>query len=64
MPFMRELLQKIKFVKIHQSSDEIGFKLTQSQKESVEAQRTKRKKDPDYLLDWESVKNTLKDCIK
>ena len=60
VPFMMELLQKLKFVKIHEPSAENNFKLSKSQKESVEAERVKSKKDPDYLLDWESVKNTLK----
>lgn len=60
VPFMMELLQKLKFVKIHEPLKENSFKLSKSQKESVEAERAKSKKDPDYLLDWEDVKNTLK----
>lgn len=37
VPFMMELLQKFKFVKINQPPIDNGFQLTKSQKESVEA---------------------------
>jgi hypothetical protein len=60
VPFMMELLQNFDFVKINTPLIGKGFTLTKSQKESVEIERAKSKKDPNYLLDWDSVKNTLK----
>ncbi len=58
--FMMELLQKFDFVKIDTPDVDNGFVLTETQKKSVEAERAACKEDPDYLLDWASVKNNLK----
>lgn len=58
--FMMELLQKFDFVKIDPPAFGNHFTLTEAQKKSVETERMKCKKDPDYLLDWDSVKNTLR----
>lgn len=58
--FMMELLQKFDFVKIDAPAVDKGFVLTEAQKKAVEAERAACKKNPDYLLDWDSVKNNLK----
>ena len=60
LPFMMELLQKFDFVKIDTPAPDKGFVLTEAQKKSVEAEREESKKNPGYLLDWDSVKNNLK----
>jgi hypothetical protein len=57
--FMMELLQKFDFVKIDMPSSDKNFTLSSEQKVSVEAERTKAKNNPKYLLDWDSVKDTL-----
>ena len=58
--FMMELLQKFDFVKIDTPVVDNGFVLTEVQKKEVEAERAASKKNPDYLLDWDGVKNNLK----
>ena len=60
LSFMMELLQKFDFVKIDTPVDDKGVELTEAQKEAVEAERSACKKNSDYLLDWDSVKNSLK----
>lgn len=60
VPFMMELLQKFDFVKIDTPAPDKDFVLTDAQKKSVEAERAECEKNPDYLLDWDSVKNNLK----
>lgn len=60
LSFMMELLQKFDFVKIDTPDIDKGFMLTDAQKKAVEAERAECKKNPDYLLDWDSVKNNLK----
>lgn len=57
--FMMELLRKFDFVKIDIPSNDKGFILSAKQKELVEVERTNAKNNPDYLLDWDSVKDTL-----
>lgn len=58
--FMMELLQKFDFVKIDDPAVDKEFILTEAQKKAVEVERAACKKNPDYLLDWDSVKNNLK----
>ncbi len=60
VPFMMELLQKFNFVKINNSPVNKKFKLKEKQVKSIEEERAKSKKNPDYLLDWDKVKNTLR----
>jgi len=60
VPFMMELLQKLNFVKINKSPENVNIKLTEKQIKSVEEERSKSKKNPDYLLDWDKVKDSLK----
>ena len=60
VPFMMELLQKFNFVKINRAPAEKEIKLDKKQLKSVEVERAKSKKNPDYLMDWDKVKNTLK----
>lgn len=60
LSFMMELLRKFDFVKIDVPAADTNFELTEEQKNLVEAERQRCKKDPDYLLDWEKVKNTFK----
>jgi hypothetical protein len=57
--FMMELLQKFDFVKIDNSATDKSFTLSVEQKAAVELERTKVKNNPDYLLDWDTVKDTL-----
>ncbi|MGN6802716.1 MAG: hypothetical protein ACTHJN_12520 [Ginsengibacter sp.] len=59
VPFMMELLQKFNFVKINRPADK-KIKLTKRQIKLIEEERTKSKKEPDYLLDWDKVKDSLK----
>ncbi len=60
VPFMMELLQKFNFVKINRAPVDKEIKLDKEQLKSVEKERAKSKKNPDYLIDWDKVKNTLK----
>ena len=39
---------------------QVSFMMELLQKKAVEAERAASKKNPDYLLDWDSVKNNLK----
>ena len=57
--FMMELLQKFDFVKIDNPVTDESFTLTPEQKAVVEDERIKVKNNPDYLLDWNAVKDTL-----
>jgi hypothetical protein len=57
--FMMELLQKFDFVKIDNPATNKSLTLSAEQKALVEVERTKAKNDPDYLLDWNTVKDTL-----
>jgi hypothetical protein len=57
--FMMKLLQKFDFVKIDNPATDKSFTLSAEQKAAVELERTKVKNNPDYLLDWDSVKDTL-----
>jgi hypothetical protein len=57
--FMMELLQKFDFVKIDNPATDKSFTLSAEQKALVEVERTKVKNNPDYLLDWDTVKDTL-----
>jgi hypothetical protein len=57
--FMMELLQKFDFVKIDKPTTDKSFTLSAEQKAMVEVERTKAKNNPDYLLDWKTVKDTL-----
>lgn len=60
VPFMMELLQKFSFVKINKSPENINFSLNKKQIKSIKEERTKSKNNPDYLLDWDKVKDSLK----
>ena len=55
VPFIMELLLNFDFVKI----DPATITLSKKQKDLVESERVKSKKDPGYLLDWEKVKHTF-----
>jgi hypothetical protein len=57
--FMMELLQKFDFVKIDNPTTDKSFTLSAEQKALVEVERIKAKNNPDYLLDWDNVKDTL-----
>jgi hypothetical protein len=57
--FMMELLQKFDFVKIDNPTTNKNFTLSAEQKAMVEVERIKAKNKPDYLLDWDTVKDTL-----
>jgi hypothetical protein len=57
--FMIELLQKFDFVKIDNPTTDKNFTLSAEQKALVEVERIKAKNNPDYLLDWDTVKDTL-----
>jgi hypothetical protein len=57
--FMMELLQKFDFVKIDNPATDKSFILSAEQKALVEVERTKAKNNPDYLLEWDTVKDTL-----
>jgi hypothetical protein len=57
--FMMELLQKFDFVKIDNPTTDKSFTLSAEQKALVEVERIKAKNNPDYLLDWDTVKDTL-----
>lgn len=57
--FMIELLQKFGFVKIDTPDVDKNHVLTEEQNNLVETERTESKNNPNYLLDWDSVKNTL-----
>lgn len=60
VPFMMELFKKFNFVKIRKSPKNIKFKLNEKQVNSIEEERAKSKKNPNYLLDWDNVKDSLK----
>lgn len=60
VPFMMELLQKFKFVKINRSPVDKKIKLTKRQIKLIEEERARSKKDSGYLLDWDKVKDSLK----
>jgi hypothetical protein len=60
VPFMMELLQKFNFVKINKSPENFKITLNEKQIKSIEEERSKSKKNPDYLLDWDQVKDSLK----
>jgi hypothetical protein len=57
--FMIELLQKFDFVKIDNPATDKSFTLSAEQKAMVEVELNKAKNNPDYLLDWDSVKDSL-----
>ncbi len=57
--FMMELLQKFDFVKIDTPTSDKESTISAEQKALVEVERTKVKNNPDYLLDWDAVKDTL-----
>lgn len=58
--FIIELLQKFDFVKIDYPKSDKNFLLNESQKKSIEIERKKSKNEPDYLMNWDVVKNDLK----
>ncbi len=57
--FMLELLQKFDFVKIDSKKNNTEYTLSETQKDLVELERSKAKENPDYLQDWDTVKDTL-----
>ncbi len=61
LSFMMELLQKLNFVKadISKTEDNQIFMLNEDQLTMIETERQKAKDTPDYLLNWDDVKDTL-----
>ena len=57
VPFMMELLKKFEFVV--EPFVEEDFSLTKEQIALVELERTNAKNNPDYMLDWDEVKDKL-----
>jgi hypothetical protein len=57
--FMMELLQKFDFVKIDMPNTGKDLTITKEQKALIEIERDKSKNNPEYLLDWDKVKDTL-----
>ena len=58
VPFVIDLLEKFDFVKIEKAVD-TNFSLTKRQIELVEIERKKAKENPESLLDWDDVKNSI-----
>lgn len=58
VPFILELLAKFEFVD-NAIIEKEEFTFSDEQKKSVEIERDKSKKQTDYLLDWEDVKDKL-----
>ena len=56
--FVIDLLEKFDFVKIEKAVD-TNFSLTKRQIELVEIERKKAKENPESLLDWDDVKNSI-----
>ncbi len=56
--FFMELLQSLGFVELNEPKE--SFILSEEQKEIVDVELEKIKNDPQYLLDWNSVKSQLK----
>ncbi len=53
-----ELLQSLGFVELNEPKE--SFILSEEQKEIVDVELEKIKNDPQYLLDWNTVKSQLK----
>jgi len=58
VPFVIDLLQKFDFVKIEEKFHD-QFLLTTRQIELVEIERNKAKENPEYLLDWDDIKDSV-----
>lgn len=57
--FILELLQRFNFVKIDVPANE-GYSISEGQKALVNEELRKIKAEPNYLLDWDEVKHSLK----
>ena len=58
VPFVIDLLEKFDFVKIEKSIDQ-NYSLTKKQIELVEIERKKAIENPESLLDWDEVKDSI-----
>lgn len=58
VPFVIDLLEKFDFVKIEKSVD-TNYSLTKKQIELIEIERKKAKENPESLLDWDDVKDSI-----
>ena len=57
--FILELLHRFNFVKVDAPVND-GFVISEKQKELVNEELRKIDEDPNYLLDWNEVKHSLK----
>lgn len=56
--FVMELLRSLNFIKIEKPAEE-KFTLTNEQKGMVNDELRKIDENPNYLLDWDTVKHTI-----
>ena len=58
VPFVIDLLEKFDFVKIEKSMNN-NYSLSKRQMELVEIERRKAKENPESLLNWDDVKDSI-----
>ena len=58
VPFVIGLLEKFDFVKIEESMNN-NYSLSKRQMELVEIERRKAKENPESLLNWDDVKDSI-----
>ena len=58
VPFMMELLKKLKFV--NNTAIQGDFTFSEQHKDLIEVERKKCKENPDYLVEWDSIEAKLK----
>ena len=58
VPFVIDLLEKFDFVKIEKSMNN-NYSLSKRQTELIEIERTKAKENPESLLNWDDVKDSI-----
>ena len=58
VPFVIDLLEKFDFVKIEESMNN-NYSLSKRQIELVEIERRKAKENPESLLNWDDVKDSI-----
>ena len=58
VPFVIDLLEKFDFVKIEESINN-NYSLSKRQMELVEIERRKAKENPESLLNWDDVKDSI-----
>ena len=58
VPFVIDLLEKFDFVKIEESMNN-NYSLSKRQMELVEIERRKAKENPESLLNWDDVKDSI-----